>query len=453
MTLYGRGTLPALLKETKTKPSQVYLFFGDRYLCQDTAKQIEEILLESSGTLHPINGEQEDIATLTSKLKSFSLLPGRQIFKVTDTKLFHSKNVAKQLWEKADKAHQANKTKQATRALRSFLDAAGIAPQSEESQLSTLTNKEWQHYFGFSKPESDLSWTAEPISTLSSKKNKQSSDSTEQFLTCLLEQLPSSNILLLLAEEVDKRKKTYKVFKNNFVVVDLSVDAGASSKAKKVQKEVLLSLIRQTLAEMNKTIAPGVTDRLIERVGFHPVAVVNELRKVMLFIEEKKQITAEDLDAVVGRTRQEAIFELTGALTAGNLAAALTIADRLIENGYHPLALIASLRNATRSLLLYRTLQEQAQYGYSVSMSPNLFQTQCLPRLKENTTWKKELSGHPYALYSQFKTAARYSLTRLQQWLTMILKAEMKLKGSHIPPKSILDNLFLAMLTDEKKHL
>jgi DNA polymerase-3 subunit delta len=173
-----------------------------------------------------------------------------------------------------------------------------------------------------------------------------------------------------------------------------------------------------------------------------------ETEKLCLSLgRERRRIEQEDLNALVGRTRQDALFELTGALGKRQLAGALVLCGRLLDNGIHPLAIIVTLRNFTRNLLLFRALQEQPGYGYSPSMPAQVFQQQCLPHLKENERWKKELNGHPYALYMQFKTAATFPLEKLCQWPELILLAEMRLKGSPVEPETILHHLLHTMLS------
>jgi len=452
MPLYTRNQFPAFLKQSTQESPRVVLFFGERYLCRDGAEKLEKILLQPGGSVHPIDGEQEDINTLVYKLKSMSLLPGRQVYKVTDSRLFYSKTVAQNIWKKVVQAHEAKKAGQVQRSLKAFLQAGGLQPGAEESELAQLSGKQWQHYFNFSKPDGDLSWLDEPLHAL---KNHQSTggkapQSADLFMTCLNEQLPESNFLILIAEEVDKRKKLFKYFKDNHYVIDLSVESGASAKAQKSQKEVLQSLIRETLGETGKSCDSAVIEKLIERVGFHPVAVVTELRKVMLYVGDRNKITLQDLDAVVGRTRQEAIFELTSALTARDIRKVLVIAERLQDNGIHPLAIIGALRNTTRQLLLFRALQDKPQLGYSPSMPANVFQSKCIPLLKELEEWKKECSGHPYAIFIQFKTASHYSPGQLQNWMRLLLQAEMRLKGSPVAPQTVLHHLFTSMLSAAK---
>lgn len=57
------------------------------------------------------------------------------------------------------------------------------------------------------------------------------------------------------------------------------------------------------------------------------------------------------------------------------------------------------------------------------------------------------MSGHPFALYMQFKSAATYSLPVLSGWMKLLLEAEFRLKGSPIAAAIVLQHLILAMLT------
>lgn len=449
MPFYTRETLPALLSQAAAGPSQVFLLFGERYLCRTAAQQLEEVLLQKTGgAVHAIDGDQEDTAATVAKLRSFNLLPGRQLYRVTDTRLFLSKLVAKNIWDRAVKAHAEGKAEQAGRALRSFLESGGL--DIVDTDMETLPTAEWQHCFGFARPPGDLSWTRSALAATQGKGKVISSataDPAELLAKALASGIPANNILILMAEDVDKRKKLFKLLKDEQTVIDLSVEAGSGAKAQKEQKTILQELLRQTLGEQGKTMAPGLTDLLLERVGFHPVALVMELRKVMAFTGERRQITRDDLDLLVGRTRQEALFELTTALSRSDWEQALAIGDRLQENGIHPLAVVATLRNFVRGLLLCRALQEQPDLQFQPSMSAAAFQQSCLPCLKEREQWKKELGGHPYALYMQFKTAAQFPLTVLTNWMHLLLQAEFRLKGSPIAAATILQHLILSMLT------
>lgn len=458
MTLYTREKLPQLLRDTAKQPAGVYLFIGDRYLCRQAATQLENTLLAGGGTVHALDGENEDPATIASRLRSFSLLPGRQLYRITDTRLFYSKKVAKSLWSRVVAARADNKPDTAARHLRSMMTACGLDPASADDDPAKLSAQAWKKQFDFPHPGGDLSWISSLLTQVAKKPPTTSTTSAQDPLIHLQQTLesgiPGNNILLLLAEEVDKRKRFYKYLKDKQVVIDLSVDTGSGSKAKKIQKTVLVDLINSTLREMGKTMAPAIMDQLLDRVGFYPVAVVMETEKLCLSLGKRERIEQQDLDALIGRTRQEAMFELTGAIGNHQLAQAIAITVHLLDNQVHPLAIIATLRNFTRKLLLFNVLQQQPQYGVTPGISANLFQRQCLPALKENSRWQQELTGHPYALYMQFITASKFSTAGIKQWLQLILQAEKRLKGSPLDPLTVLLHLLLSMLfirDNEKK--
>ncbi|MDR2550694.1 MAG: DNA polymerase III subunit delta [Desulfobulbus sp.] len=450
MALYTRENLPELLAGLADRPLRVFLLFGERYLCREAMAQLEQALLrDTGGTVHPIDGDQEELGTTLAKLRSFTLLPGRQIYRVTDTRLFHSRQVAKSIWDRAVKSHAEAKAEQAKRGLRAFLASGGLDPAAPDSDPAALSASEWQQCFGFARPDGDLSWTRAylALDNTDSSTSAPSSDPGDLLTSVLATGIPANNVLILMAEEIDKRKKLFKLLKDEQTVIDLSVETGSGGKAQKEQKAVLQSLIRQTLTEEGKTMAPALIDLLIDRVGFHPVAAIMELRKVTTYLGDRAQVTRDDLDLLVGRTRQEALFELTSALARRDLEQSLAIADRLQENGIHPLAVVATLRNFIRGLLLLRSLIEQAETGFQPTMSAAAFQQACLPRLKEHSQWKKELGGHPFALYMQCKTASGFPLPVLAAWLHHLLAAELRLKGSPVAPDIVLQHLLLTLLS------
>ena len=450
MTVYTAEQQDKLLQAIRQgEAARVYLVFGERFLCQQAAETLCQALLAGGGTLHPIDGDQEPFATTLHKLTSFSLFPGRQVYRVTDTRLLHSVKVAESIWKKALRARQNNEPEKAARSLRNMLASAGLAADLENDP-GQFSPAQWKKVFGFAQPQDNLSWTGELLAA-SPASEAEPTTRTADDPAALLEQklaggIPKQNILILTAEDVDKRKRLYKHLAEHQVVLDLSVEAGSSNRAQTAQKKVLLDLVHKTLAGFNKTMPPAVADQLLERVGFQPVAVVMESEKLALYAGERARITAEDLEAMVGRTRQEALFELTEALGRRDLEKCLLVAVRLGEHGVHPLAMLATLKNFARNLLLFKALQEQPASGYQRAMPAAAFQQQVLPRLKEKEQWQQELAGHPFALFMQFKTAAAFPPAVLQRWLALILAAEFRLKGSPLAAETTLQHLLLSML-------
>ena len=444
MALYQRSDFPKLLAAIKQgKPCSVYLVVGDRYLCLQVAEQLVEALIPDpkarAQQVKPIDGDLEDPLNTLNLLKTYSLFAGRQIFRVSGSQLFLSKEVAKGIWNSARKAYDRRDAKQAAAYLRQLAAIAQVAV----TDLAELAATEWQAAFAFAKPETG--WFSQVLNEAGEGPARavRTNDPAEHYLTAIEAGWPEDNVLLLLAEAVDKRKKFYKALEKGGVVIDLTVAEGSSKAARTEQDTVLADLVRQTLKDFGKTMEPRAVPVLLERVGFHPVGVVRETEKLALYVGDAPQVTMADLLAVVGRTREEALFELTEAFTDQDLTRTLTIAGRLYDSGVHPLVMIAGLRNQLRKLMLVASFRQGGPPDYVEGMTFAVFQKGYLPALKTGREgWLSQLPNHPYALYMMFTKAGKYSISRLAETLAKLLHAEFTLKSSALPPLLVLEHFF-----------
>ncbi len=445
MGLHKRAELEALLDQIRRgERRQVYLFFGERYLCREALQQLEEHFLSSGGSVHTIDGSSEDPGRLLSRLLSHTLLPGLQIYRVTDTILFHSREVGEQIWTKACKAVENDKPAAASRYLAGLLQLGSVSPGSA-SVFSDISPDQWPKLFGFAHPGTDLSW-ADKLAAALTNRQPAGQNPLDKLMKALKTGLPDSNILLLTAEDVDKRKKLFAAIKKHGEVIDCSVAEGSSRGAVNQQKAVITEMVRKTLATMDKTIDPAALEMFFKRVGFHPVGAVLEAEKLALFVDDRQIITGSDVDVLVGRTREEAIFQLTEALGGGNRGKTLNTLDHLLSDGVHILAVIASLRNYLRRLLIFKSLQSRRQPTWSPHLSANDFQNNYLPALKETGLWPELLKGHPYGLWMGFNSASKFSTDKLKHSLGLLLEAEFKLKGSPLPGRLVVEELLLSLL-------
>ena len=88
MPVYKRQEIPKLLDQIKQGAAlQIYLLFGERYLCRNAAQELIDHLLpeqkRQATSLQHIDGDQEDYNRTLNLLKTFSLFSGRTIYWVT----------------------------------------------------------------------------------------------------------------------------------------------------------------------------------------------------------------------------------------------------------------------------------------------------------------------------------------------------------------------------------
>ena len=226
--------------------------------------------------------------------------------------------------------------------------------------------------------------------------------------------MPAQNILILTCEEADRRQRLFAAIKKHGLVVDCAVTEGAGTAAQGEQKDILREMMLKTLKEFGKKIEPQALDMFFERVGFHPVAVVMETEKLALHAGDRTLITIADLDEMVGRSREDALFEMTDAFAKGQAARTLTILNRLQDSGTHALAILSTMRNYLRRLMIFRSLQLRPEPHWHSTMNARQFQNDYLPALKASGEWPELLKGHPYALFMSFTAASGYSCRTLR---------------------------------------
>lgn len=443
---YTRHDLSTLLTDMdKGARHPVYLVFGERYLCSQAGREIANRLLPDEKSrarnLRSVDGDQEDVTQTMNELRTFSLFGAPQVIRVVDSRLFHSKAVGKSIWERAVKAHRNNEADKATRYL---IQLAALGGLEADDDLSELSAGQWRTLFGFSRPD-DVAWTKGRLLEQPTG-SRSSTDQADLVQATLTKGIPESNHLLLLTENVDKRKKLYKTIDEIGVIVDLSVESGQTGAARKDQEAVIRELINRTFSQMTKRPGPKVMELLMARVGFHPVAAVREAEKVCLYCDDREVVNVDDVNSVTGLTREEAIFELTDAFAGRDLNRTLYLQSRLLGAGLHPLVIIAGLRNLIRKLLFFRALQERGTPAYRSGQSFGVFQKGYLAAIKEAAADSEFLKGHPFVIYKGFQQAEGFTRQELINALAALLLAEFKLKGSAVRDSLILENFFFSML-------
>ncbi|MFW8600078.1 DNA polymerase III subunit delta [Desulfobacterota bacterium M19] len=448
MPIYKKNDINKVVKAiSQGKSVQLYLIVGERFLCRQTADRLCAALIpeaeECQNIITRIDGDEEDPLKTLALLKSFSLFSSRQIFMVTGSRLFQSRETARAVWNRAVKARHNNDMERAARVLQQF---AALGGQTVEG-LTTMTAEEWQRLFGFPKPDENLRWLTALAAAGDGGKPDAADKTAAHYMKAVTAGIPTGNVLVLLANEVDKRKKLFKFIKEHGVIIDLAVGSGTARAARDSQEAVLRELIQQTLTDLGRKMAPRLVNILMERVGFHPVAVVRETEKLALYVDDTETITINDLDILCARTREDAVYEFTEAFGRADLRRSLLLCARMMETGTHPLALIAALRNYLRKLLVVRSFIEAPRPAFIPGMTYSVFQKGYLPEFKEQRAdWLNELPRHPYALFMMFEKAAQMAAADLIRWRRELLNTEYSLKSSSLPPLLLFEGFLFNCL-------
>ncbi len=96
-------------------------------------------------------------------------------------------------------------------------------------------------------------------------------------------------------------------------------------------------------------LEPPAARVLVDRMGASPVRLQNELERLALWAGDGGEVTAADLEAMIADTSEAAVWSLSDALLDRDPAAALRIAERLIDQGENVTGLIYGLASRLRS--------------------------------------------------------------------------------------------------------
>ena len=157
-----------------------------------------------------------------------------------------------------------------------------------------------------------------------------------------LEQLPLHTLLILVAAELDRRKKLYKTMQSKGCIVEFS-------KLKGVELERWVEAFAH---RRGYRLLPRMTKKIIHMVGSDLQALVAELEKLFLFTEQKGQIPEEAIDDLVQNSRQHGIFELIDAIGSRNRASALLSLANLLGMGEYPLFIVTMMARHSRQILV-----------------------------------------------------------------------------------------------------
>jgi DNA polymerase-3 subunit delta len=122
------------------------------------------------------------------------------------------------------------------------------------------------------------------------------------------------------------------------------------------------------------SLEPAAARLLVERMGPGPVRLANEIDRLALWAGEGGEVTATDLEAMVGDTSEAAAWSLSDALLERDSGRAVALAERLLAQGENvtglTYALASRLRNAHRAAVELESGRSPKQVEASLSMHP-----------------------------------------------------------------------------------
>jgi DNA polymerase-3 subunit delta len=451
----SRGaSLEAVLAELKRgKAVPCYLLYGEEeFRLRDTLDKITAALIPDARdrelNLFVTDGEHEDVSSLCESLITPPLLPGRKVVVVRETCLFQSKTLTPLIARIRERLEPD--PARAAADFMQFLTLTGMQLDDlRDGGWRKIDDDAWRRIVPDDGGEGRETWLPRAVELCVSRGavlvQEKTEEETDRLERVLAGGMPEGNHLILTAEKVDRRKRLFKAVSSVGHILTF-----AKIKGEARQQQVLMEMAAGLLEGRGKRLSSGAWAALGQKTGFSLRESRGAIEKLITYAGEKAVIEAADVEAVIGRTKEETVFDLTGALTARNLTAALRALKDLLDQGSPPLMIMAMITREIRFLLHAKLLLASGRLkAFSANMDYGRFQKAVYPSLKQGTGEGEEqvdlVSQHPYVVYQALKNAGRFTRSELAGSLEMLVRIDLALKSTGQEPRLLLERFLLAV--------
>ncbi len=183
-------------------------------------------------------------------------------------------------------------------------------------------------------------------------------ESDYEYLTKYVGNINRDAYIILLAPKVDARLKNYKVFKDNFKIIDTT---------KSDNQDKILIYINNIIKDNNYKIDKFNLDYLYSKIGNDINNINLELNKLFIYKEEDKTITKEDIDLLITDNIDNVIYEFTNAVLENNQDTITKMYNNFKLENISPDYLLVSLSNVFRQALIIKRLANNSKNNYDIA--------------------------------------------------------------------------------------
>lgn len=461
----------------------VFLIHGEEYLYKTAFNTLLDALIPKSQRsfgYEMVDEDSESMPDIIERLNTFSMMSGAKVVGLLDSRIFYSRQDQDAAYKKIKAAWDKGDKKKAAIMLGSLMSQAQI---DLEDSLTEKGREDLKYDESF---DDNGAFLAEVVTYI--KDNglslKKSEDPVKLLKDAIDKGFPDHHHLVITTDIVDKRKSLYTAIKDKGLVVDCSVPKGDRKADKDSQEQVLRDAMAAILGKSGKTMEPSAYSYLCEMTGFDIRTFTGNLEKLIAFTGVRTAITVADAKQLLQRSKQDPIYELSGAIAERDLSKALFYTSSLLANAIFPLQILATIANQLRRLLVAKDFVLSLPQGkWRNGMDFNSFKTSIIPYIKEydvnnqkaveyrearlaqamteegdepRKEPKKEKKikaetdlilaknpNNPYPVYLLVVNSGRYSLEELYSAVEMTYKADIRLKSTGEQPKLVLEDLIL----------
>jgi DNA polymerase III subunit delta len=263
-----------------------------------------------------------------------------------------------------------------------------------------------------------------------------------------------SNVrLLITAGKVDKRKSFYKTLEK---IGQVETFAGWSLEDRNWSAQAE-EMARKQLRLHKKEIGTDALRRLVACVGPNSRQLHMEVEKLAIYLGDRTGIQAEDIDAVVTRSKQSRAFALGDALGERNLPKLLRALDEEFwemkrQSQKSEIGLLYGLISKVRVMIFLKEMQRAGWLAPGQDYNRFKLQLERVPAdaLPQDRRFNP-LAMNPYVLFKALDHAAAYRLDELVAAMDLLLLCNQQLVSSNLDEKTVMQQALAKIVSGNKE--
>ena len=168
------------------------------------------------------------------------------------------------------------------------------------------------------------------------------------LLADYIKNAPDTACIVFSEEKADKRLKLYKAVEKN----------GAAEAFNGLKDTDLASMIEKKFAKNGIKAPKAVCVYMVRNAGNDAELLKSESDKLLAYLEDRKEVTTADVDAVCAKSSETRVFDLVDAMIAGKTERALEIYRNLLSLNESPFMVMSLITRQFRIILKCKSLAE-----------------------------------------------------------------------------------------------
>jgi DNA polymerase III subunit delta len=458
--LHGQLT-DAIKKAASNALPGVFLVHGQEMLVEQAVESLVVKLLNGASRdlcCDTVEGLVEKIPDVLAQMNTFSMMAGCKVVIFKEAKLFEGRANQQRLAEQIIEAWDGEDLE---RAAKSLLDLCGqLSIEPEQVMEASPEIEPWRQLhegLGDQGLDKVVQCTIDR-----GRRSTGGGNDMETLLTAVAKGFADRHHLIITVNaKVPKNLKLYKSIRDHGWIVDCNVPMGERRADRMAQEGVLRQALETILGPAGKHLQAGAFDSLCRLTGFDLRTFVQNVEKLIDFTGARTDITVEDVQGLLRRTKSDPIFELTNAVADRNLKQALFFLHSLLDGRLYPLQILSALANQIRKLLVAKSfvLSRQGKC-WAAGMAYAQFKSGVMPAIAEFDRQIRDMSlgwrasadeakdgkagepktGHdivlapnannPYPVYQTLLKSEKYTRQELLTAMALLSQADVRLKSS-----------------------